>query len=156
MKYNVKKDPTLGHPINEFLEDTYFKGKKEVPPIVGMVLGKGVSLVVNTPEISQEFFLNKNKYYDKHEHSAKTFSRLMGDSIIFAKSDLKWQQKRKSLSAAIYKDKLRVMVDMMKQATIDVIKGRWMKLESNQMDIAREITNIFIEITLCCLFGTGS
>jgi hypothetical protein len=30
------EDKTKGHPFNEFIEATYFKGKKEVPPIVGL------------------------------------------------------------------------------------------------------------------------
>ena len=39
---------------------------------------------------------------------------MIGDSILFAKSDILWQQKRKALSAALYKDKLRVMMEIMK------------------------------------------
>lgn len=52
---------------------------------------------------------------------------MTGDSILFAKSDLQWQQKRKALSAALYKDKLRVMLDMMKEVTIDMIRNKWMR-----------------------------
>ena len=33
------EDKTKGHPFIEFLEATYFKGKKQVPPIVGFALG---------------------------------------------------------------------------------------------------------------------
>ncbi len=51
---------------------------------------------------------------------------MTGDSILFARSDLLWQQKRKALSAALYKEKLRVMIDMMKDVTIDMIRGNWM------------------------------
>ena len=103
------------------------KGKKDVPPIVGLVLGTTVVLMVNTPDVSEELYLTKNKYFDKHPKSASLFSRLTGDSILFAKSDIKWQQKRKSLSAALYKDKLRAMVDMMKDSTIEIIRNKWMK-----------------------------
>ena len=124
-----------------------------MPPIVGMVFGSSVTLVVNRPEPAEELFLTKNKYFDKHPRSAKFFSRLTGDSILFAKSDLLWQQKRKSLSAALYKDKLRVMIEMMKDVTLDVIRNKWMKAEGRQIDIVKESSNLFIKITLKCLFG---
>ena len=80
---------------------------------------------------------------------------MTGDSILFAKSDLQWQQKRKALSAALYKDKLRVMLDMMKEVTIDMIRNKWMKAKDGRINIVQEATNLFINITLCCLFGTG-
>ncbi len=120
---------------------------------MGLVFGTTVALVVNRPEPAEELFLTKNKYFDKHPRSAKFFKRLTGDSILFAKSDLLWQQKRKSLSAALYKDKLRVMIDMMKDVTIDMIRNKWMKIQSKQIDIVREASNLFIDITLQCLFG---
>jgi hypothetical protein len=46
--------------------------------------------MINSPEIVEELFLTKNKYFDKHWKAAKLFSRLIGDSIVFAKSDIKW------------------------------------------------------------------
>lgn len=63
--------------------------------------------------------------------------RLFGDSILFAKSDIIWQQKRKVLSAALYKEKLRLMIDMIKDVTIDMIKNKWMKADNNQIDIVK-------------------
>lgn len=62
-----------------------------MPPIVGFVKGADVMLLVNTPEMAEEFLLNKSKYFDKHEKSESLFSRLTGDSILFTKSDLRWQ-----------------------------------------------------------------
>jgi hypothetical protein len=73
------------------VDATFFKGKKEVPPIVGFALGNTVALMINTPEIAEELFLTKNKYFDKYPKAARLFSRLTGDSILFAKSDIKWQ-----------------------------------------------------------------
>ena len=42
MKFINSKDKTKGHPLNEFLEATYFTGKKEVPAIVGLSLGTSI------------------------------------------------------------------------------------------------------------------
>ncbi len=85
-----------------------------MPPFVGIVYGTTVSIFVNSPEAAAEIFIAKNKYFDKHPRSANLFKRFFGESILFAKSDINWQQKRKALSAALYKEKLRVMIDIIK------------------------------------------
>lgn len=94
MKFTKKPEPedASGTSLVDFIKDEYYKDKKaKVPPIVGMVFGSSVTLVVNRPEPAEELFLTKNKYFDKHPRSAKFFSRLTGDSILFAKSDMLWQ-----------------------------------------------------------------
>ncbi len=50
---------------------------------------------------------------------------MTGDSILFEPSTLRWQQKRKALSSALYKDKLKDMIELMKKVTIETIQGRW-------------------------------
>ena len=80
-----------GHPINEFVEDYYFKGKRETAPIVGLVFGTNVTLCINSPEICQDLYFTKNRYFDKHPYDARLYSRMLGDSILFAKSDIMWQ-----------------------------------------------------------------
>jgi hypothetical protein len=47
------------------------------------------------------------------------------------------------------------MVDMMKDVTIHMIRNKWMKAENQQIDIVKESSNLFIKITLTCLFGTS-
>jgi hypothetical protein len=63
LKFVGLKDKTKGHPFNEFVEATFFKGKNEVPPIVGFALGNTVALMVNSPYIAEELFLTKNKIF---------------------------------------------------------------------------------------------
>ena len=45
------------------------------------------------------------------------------------------------------------MMGMMKEVTVNMIKDKWMKFENNQIDIVQETSNLFIKITLECLFG---
>lgn len=78
---------------------------------------------------------------------------MTGDSILFAPSNLMWQQKRKALSAALYKDKLKEMIESIKKVTIDTIRNRWSDSENNVIDIVQEASNLFIKITLVCMFG---
>ena len=62
-------------------------------------------------------FVEKNKYFDKHESSHKLFYRLLGDGILIAPSNENWSRRRKSLTSAFYKDKLLKMVEVMKAFT---------------------------------------
>ena len=88
---------SCGSHFNDFAEDMYFKGAagKDVPKFVGIVLGNTVALLVNRPEPCEEIFQSKNKYFDKHPRSARLGKRVFGNSILFAKSDVVWQQKER-------------------------------------------------------------
>jgi cytochrome P450 len=97
--------------------------------------------------------LHKNKYFDKHPQSQLVLKRAAGESIVFAKSDMLWQQKRKALSASMYKDKLKKMVEGMKEVTISMV-GEWTRM--GEIDIVKEASNLFMKITLVCLFGEGN
>ena len=93
MKFAKNKDRKIisGSEMIDFVFETYFKDPNNIPPIVGLVFGSTVVLLVCRPEPAEELFLTKNKYFDKHPRSAKFFSRLTGDSILFDKSDIMWQ-----------------------------------------------------------------
>ena len=45
-------------------------------------------------------------------------------------------------------------MDMIKCATIDIIKNKWMKAEMNQINIVSEMSHLLSNIVLCCLFGS--
>ena len=44
------------------------------------------------------------------------------------------------------------MIEMMKEITIETIEKSWMK--ADKIDIVKEASNLFMEITLKCMFGT--
>jgi hypothetical protein len=51
------------------------------------------------------------------------------------------------LSAALYKEKLKQMIEIMKEATIRIIREDWSPKEgekSHRIDIVREASNLFI------------
>lgn len=144
----------VNHPIVDFCEEYYYKDQKVVPPFVGLTGPEGVALAVARPSVVAELFLTKNKYFDKHPKTARELKRMTGDSILFEPSSLRWQQKRKALSSALYKDKLKDMIELMKQVTISTIQGRWSNAEGSEIDIVKEASNLFIKITIVCMFGS--
>jgi hypothetical protein len=64
-------------------------------------------------------FLEKGKYLDKHMRSYKIFKNLTGDGILFSPSNENWSIRRKSLTAAFYKDKLIKMIELMKSIAFE-------------------------------------
>jgi hypothetical protein len=59
------------HPVVDFCQDTFYKGKKIVPQLVGLSGGTGVALIIGRPEAAEDLFLTKNKYFDKHPRSSQ-------------------------------------------------------------------------------------
>ena len=45
------------------------------------------------------------------------FSDLLGSSLLFGPGDEDWRRKRKACAHAFYKDRLRVMLDVLKDNT---------------------------------------
>ena len=45
------------------------------------------------------------------------------------------------------------MIEVIKQVTIKTIRDRWFVADKNEIDIVQEASNLFIKITLCCMFG---
>lgn len=140
------KDGTRNHLLELIRERT----GERCPPINGFTIGKDVALFINAPELLQEAYVTKNKYFDKHPGTKDKIKVLMNDSLVFQKSDELWAKKRKALSAAFYKDKLAQMTNIIKRVTLDHIE-KWRKEES--IDIFSSIANLNSDIILNCAFG---
>lgn len=83
---------------------TTFNGNQ--PPILLDFRNQEGGIVFSDPDMVNDIYITKNKYFDKHPRSKKVLQVLVGESILFAKSDELWAKKRKNLSAAFYKDKM--------------------------------------------------
>lgn len=62
----------------------------------------------------EEIYITKNKFFDKHDVFKNILAPLVGEGLIFDRSDARWAAKRKVLSGAFYKDKLIKMTALMK------------------------------------------
>ena len=70
-------------------------------------------LYVTDPEFVSELFVAKNKYFDKHPGFKRLVYPLLGDTFALLSSDESWKNKRKSLSAVFYKERLNNMLSML-------------------------------------------
>ena len=96
-----------------------------------------------------------NKFFDKAFVTRGVFHQLTGDSILFEDSSEFWNNKRKKMSVAFYKDKLIKMVDIVKDCMdikIKEFKEEYAR-KNKQMNLITEISTIQVKILLSCAFG---
>jgi hypothetical protein len=74
----------------------YFGNK--IPPLVGIMTLFRPHLFVASPELLEEIYVTKNKYFDKEPGLAMVMGPLLGNSTLVQVSNEEWSQKRKSVS----------------------------------------------------------
>jgi hypothetical protein len=70
--------------------------------------------MISDAEVIQDLYTNKNNFIDKMGDSEVIFQDLLGKSFLFSQGDDLWKAKRKACSHAFYKDKLVVMLEVLK------------------------------------------
>lgn len=88
-------------------------------------------IIVTDPEVLNDLYMSKNKYFEKAEKMRRVFGNgFIGDSILFSASDEIRAAKRKRLGTAFYKDKLNGMLrTIIGQANHQV--QQWLALPSS-------------------------
>jgi cytochrome P450 len=82
----------------------------DVNPGITITFGScQTNIFISDPTLLNELYVTKNKFFDKHHAVYEAFKPLVGDSILFSRSDEEWAKRRKTLSAAFYKEKLLKM-----------------------------------------------
>ena len=97
-----------------------FPGKR--PAVIGIYNGFVPTLFINDPEMVNDLYVSKNKYFDKEEQSRNVFFPLMGDTILFAPSTEEWSLRRKAVSATFYKEKLVKLSQVVIDAADEKVK----------------------------------
>ena len=125
---------------------------------------KGV-IIVTDPEIVNELYISKNKYFEKSDKMRRQLGTgFVGRSILFEPSNEFWAMKRKRIASAFYKDKLTPMLQNIVALSNQQVKA-WKSLSSANepsvptrpsIDITNEISNFMTECVLQCVFGTSS
>jgi cytochrome P450 len=124
LDYEREHHPS-NHPLIGWNKHTYFPNSN-APTFTGILFGDKVCLLVNRPEALEEMLVTKNKFYDKHPSSSAIVKIATGDSIVFAQSDLKWSARRKVMASALYKEKLRDMIEIIKRVTVETLESKWL------------------------------
>ena len=84
----------------------------------GAFTAQDVVLSLSDPSMLQEIFVEKNKFFDKSHLSHRLMKPLVGDGILFAPTNENWNIRRKTITAAFYKEKLLKMVEIIKHQAV--------------------------------------
>jgi cytochrome P450 len=97
-------------PLEDYFSNIFGKEETRLPPVfLDMRDPKGI-LVVTDPHYVDDLYVSKNKFFDKADKERRVYFQYFGDSIFHQRSNEKWSENRKHLSAAFYKDKMLLMV----------------------------------------------
>ena len=59
-------------------------GEGKLPKVIGLFVGfESPVLFITDPEMMNEIYVTKNKYFDKHDYVARVLHPLMGDTMLF-------------------------------------------------------------------------
>ena len=131
-------------------------GKKFPPVVLTFIANKSV-LLINDPESVNDIYVSKNKITDKQSRSKIIMYDFFGDSILLDKTTDLLLQKRKSMSAAFYKEKMIKMLNVI-AATAFTSMQKW-KIEyiekGKDMVIVKEISKLIMDAIASTVFGLG-
>ena len=118
----------------------------------------GVRLYNSDPKVANDIFNKHNKNTDKIDETARLLGPLLGNSIIGAPTDEDWRLKRKACAHGFYKDRLRHMLEVLKDQ-IGLKITQWKsEIAANpegttQINIAHEFSAIFSQNLMVICFG---
>lgn len=81
---------------------------------------------------------------------------MFGNSMLFDKSNQLWADKRKSLSAAFYKEKMNIMLKQIVKQTSELTKSlldKYADQPDKHCNLSREISDLVMKCIQLCVFG---
>ena len=118
----------------------------------------GPMILISDPEVIQDMLLTKNAQINKPETFFGVMSNFLGKAFIFSKTDDVWKAKRKGIAHTFFKDKLIVMLDKLKDYSMEQQK-KWLeeirasKDGSTKIDMSKEVLHLFQKFLMHIVFG---
>ena len=102
--------------------------------------------------------MTKNAQSDKDGFTELQFSDLIGNSFIFSHNDERWKIKRKACAHAFYKERLVMMLEVLKDKVIESVDKFCQEIkDSNEsftiMDFEREFSEMLSRNIVHICFG---
>lgn len=112
-------------PFDRLLQMWFTDGAtdKQLPGMVGMHLAGVSFLMINSPELVKEVFVDLAKYVTKNPWEQQLSEMFLGNGIFFKPSEHKdFPTHRKALSSSLFKNKLVLMMKEIKRVTFQHLK----------------------------------
>ena len=114
-------------------------------PIVAMNLASEIITMIQDPDLISEMWSTKAKFFTKHPIAERIFKPMLFKHFVFYPTNEAWRTERKALSQMFYKEKLRIMIGVVKQHT-ELQYRKWIaEIEKNgehRIDISEEFERI--------------
>jgi len=88
-----------------------------------MYLAHMPRILICDPKVVEALYTTRNAFLTKQYYIKSFQINLLGNSILFEETNENWRQRRKVLTPAFYKDKLRGLVNLASQAVKKSIKN---------------------------------
>ena len=105
------KEGQVRHIYHWLVDDVYGSNR---PKVVMIQMFHRPQLIITDHKMVRDLYTTKNKLLDKSQVIKAYFHELVGDSLGFGLADHLWKFQRKVLSQAFYKNKLMMMLDIVK------------------------------------------
>ena len=94
-----------------------------LPPVTALWLIGTPSIIFNSARSLEELYVTKNAYYTKHENERLYSAPLLNKNMITMDTDdPQYKSKRKVLSSAFFKNKIRAMMHIVKSTSLKIFK----------------------------------
>ena len=114
--------------------------------------GHVARLIICDPKVVEALYTTRNAFLNKHHYTKSFQISLLGHSILFEETSENWRQRRKAMTPAFYKDKLRGLVNLASRAVKESIKNMIVDQERT-IEIISEISKITASVILTCALG---
>jgi cytochrome P450 len=116
--------------MHEFFR--YALNQKVLPPVVGISFMARPAVYFNTFDCLEDLYVKQNSKMTKSAFHANAYTKILKRSLIFDQTkDLVYIEKRKTLSAAFFKQKLIGMTKIIKEVTMQELKNLQQNLKEN-------------------------
>ena len=142
-------------PISPIIE-TYYE-KERPPKAAGLFLFGTTSIIFNKVSVLNELYVTKNQFYTKHENERAFSQPLLFNNIVsMDTADPTYKTKRKSLSQAFFKNKIRLMMQQVKKSSLKLFKELQATADSDgkcKTDLVKFTTRLQNHIITSVLIG---
>ncbi|CDW76461.1 cytochrome family subfamily polypeptide 55 precursor [Stylonychia lemnae] len=158
--WNVKKVLDNMGPYSKTILEEYWHNYfgDQLPPIFSDHRMPCASIIFCDPTYVNEIYTTKTKYMDKHPKFSRTSYVQFKNSTSLQRSTEDWNQKRKHLTQAFYKDKIKIML----KSTIAVTNARvkeWQQIQQSQNPVIilnKQVQELIDDVIQVCVFGQSN
>jgi len=118
---NMIKTNSSKIPLLTFIEEIW--GGKSYAGCMLYFMAHMPRIIICDPKVVEAIYTTRNSAFTKNDYLQSFLINLIGNSVLFEETNENWRQRRKAMTPAFYKEKLRGLVTLASQAVKKSIKN---------------------------------